>query len=748
MRSLQLLTLCICIFMDPDQSEIGEFESLVRAGTLSGPVEDSTATIGDAFLGKSSIYEDVGQSQINAGSGSQPSLHLHDSQSLFHEHVPELKHLDTFMHSSDVAVPRADFNRALFEARLQGVGDAELKMPWETGVMREIFSETDDDSSMHAVFPFEYLGIPEASATVETAQTTAEVARSSVCDNLDMPFYSFAVKVKPDRDMFAERDALWDRAIGKWQQVFEILSFPGALGEALEFESLYSDPDSQGVVLRDALGIKSPRTAIKRAQTMLQFFKWMQSSFSDWDPWNRARCLQYLATSVDGAPPASRGMALLEALRFSRFVMQIPIPESILGDSQLKGRAQRLMLSKEVYKPARPLRASEVMELERGMTADLNTIDKYLLGATLFCLYSRSRWSDVQHLDQLWIDRSELNGEIFGFLESRTVFHKTATTLKKKKIFMPIVCPILGITNIDWTSEWIRAMTDLGVELTAVPFGALCRAPNADGSLCRRSCTSDEIGIFLNRFLKLSKDNSVSSHSMKHTTLAWCSAYGMDEPSRTLLGHHELQGSKSMAFYSRDMLTRPLQAYCAMLTNIRGDHFRPDESRTSRLLDIMNLPAADAECQLKTSTAAPLAANLGRTDDAESEAVPTTPLESEPGRGQPASGDDSGTSEIASTSSDSSGDSDVGKEEGAVEDFIEGPIWRNCKSHVVHRCGTSRNQTQCGRFISEPNFEFLAEGCTTISARCSRCFKGEVISKIDDMVNALDRVKAKRLRKA
>ena len=26
MRSLQLLTLCICIFMDPDQSEIGEFE--------------------------------------------------------------------------------------------------------------------------------------------------------------------------------------------------------------------------------------------------------------------------------------------------------------------------------------------------------------------------------------------------------------------------------------------------------------------------------------------------------------------------------------------------------------------------------------------------------------------------------------------------------------------------------------------------------------------------------------------------
>jgi len=73
-------------------------------------------------------------------------------------------------------------------------------------------------------------------------------------------------------------------------------------------------------------------------------------------------------------------MSFLEALRFSNVVMQIPVPESILSDAQLKGRAQRLMLSKEGYKPARPLRAAEVVELEHGMVADLDPIDKYLLG--------------------------------------------------------------------------------------------------------------------------------------------------------------------------------------------------------------------------------------------------------------------------------------------------------------------------------------------------------------------------------
>ena len=108
----------------------------------------------------------------------------------------------------------------------------------------------------------------------------------------------------------------------------------------------------------------------------------------------------------------------MEALRFAKFVMQIPIPDDLIGDAQLRGRAQRLMLTKTEYKPARALKVSEVSLLERGMVADIDIIDKFMLGATLFCLYSRSRWSDIQHLDSMWVDRAEHNGEIFGFIET------------------------------------------------------------------------------------------------------------------------------------------------------------------------------------------------------------------------------------------------------------------------------------------------------------------------------------------
>ena len=69
-----------------------------------------------------------------------------------------------------------------------------------------------------------------------------------------------------------EMDKLWRQAIYKWRQVFEILGYPGALGVALLQEQLGSSPDECSTVLRDSLGIKSPRTAYKRVQTLLQYF--------------------------------------------------------------------------------------------------------------------------------------------------------------------------------------------------------------------------------------------------------------------------------------------------------------------------------------------------------------------------------------------------------------------------------------------------------------------------------------------
>ena len=237
------------------------------------------------------------------------------------------------------------------------------------------------------------------------------------------------------------------------------------------------------------------------------------------------------------------------------------------------------------------------------------------------------------------------------------------------------VCPIQGITEVDWTPIWLGTFEELKVDRNAIPFGPLCRAPGTDGLLCKRSCTSDEISAFINKVLKTAESDRLTSHSFKHTTLSWSASYGIDEPARTLLGHHELQGTKSMSVYSRDMLTRPLQLYCSMLVNIRGDHFRPDESRTSRMIDLMKIQrnetiGVDTDVhgpQVSTKRAPELEPDI--------EAVPTSPLgdaelsEAADKRSHNAeSAEDSDS--LASTSSSSSEAGDVQMPEAIPSDCL------------------------------------------------------------------------------
>eukprot|EP00435_Cladocopium_sp_Y103_P027056 s3870_g6.t1 len=618
--------------------------------------------------------------------------------------------------------------------------------------MADIFADSDDTVSLPK-FPAEYLGYPDQLQTSSAAGVPSTASQKVTGRDLELPFYSFAIRVKPDKDIFAEQEVLWTRAIDKWLQVFEVLGFPGQLGAALDIELHFADIADQGTVLRDALGVKSPRTAMKRAQTMLQYFNWLHISYVDWDPWDRSRCLAYLSSSDSHTPAASLGMSFLEALRFIKYVLQIPVPEQLLQDVQLKGRAQRLMLTKTEYRPARPLKAKEVAMLERLMVGQLDVVDKYMLGGVLFAIFSRSRWSDLQHIHRMWVDRNEFEGQLFGFIETETAFHKTATSLQKKMRFLPIVCPIFGITDTDWTAVWFQTFDNLQVDMGACPFGPICRAPGSDGALCKRSCTSGEISEFLNRILKTREGERVSSHSLKHTTLSWSSSYGIDEPSRTLLGHHELQGSKAMAVYSRDMLTRPLQFYCSMLANIRGDHFRPDESRTSRMLDLMKIQKKDAEPPQAGQAVIPTPApNRPRLDD-DDDAVPTTPLDdvasvASEGKVHEDGDSDEDSESLASTSSSSSGDDGAAPSctEG-FEDHIEGPVLRNRRSHVVHKFSSMAGRTLCNRITSESTFEIMTDGCSTLNARCSRCFKGQVLTTASAMADAFDEAKAKRFKR-
>ena len=46
------------------------------------------------------------------------------------------------------------------------------------------------------------------------------------------------------------------------------------------------------------------------------------------------------------------------------------------------------------------------------MRGRLDTVDKYMLGAVLFAIFSRSRWSDLQYIHRFWVARNESKYEL------------------------------------------------------------------------------------------------------------------------------------------------------------------------------------------------------------------------------------------------------------------------------------------------------------------------------------------------
>ena len=125
------------------------------------------------------------------------------------------------------------------------------------------------------------------------------------------------------------------------------------------------------------------------------------------------------------------------------------------------------------------------------------------------------------------------------------------------------------------------ALKAVGMLVARRPYGPLCRATRPDGTFTVRALTSAEGSSMMNDYMGIKKGDAAEtmSHSLKATTLVWAARFGMDEPSRLLLGHHSTK-ENSLACYRRDLLAKPLRELGVMLLSIRNGQFLPDGTRS------------------------------------------------------------------------------------------------------------------------------------------------------------------------
>ena len=72
----------------------------------------------------------------------------------------------------------------------------------------------------------------------------------------------------------------------------------------------------------------------------------------------------------------------------------------------------------------------------------------------------------------------------------------------------------------------------------------------------------------------------VTSHSLKCTTLSWCSKYGLPKEVRAALGRHSSATHGSEALYSRDLAVEPVRQLQQVINSIASGSFNPDGKRS------------------------------------------------------------------------------------------------------------------------------------------------------------------------
>ena len=334
---------------------------------------------------------------------------------------------------------------------------------------------------------------------------------------------------------------------------------------------------------------KATSTLAKRFYSINRFLTWCVKSGACPFPVRERDVLRHLEDLDSAKSAPSSGRSLLEAIRFSAALLGMDEDLSTKGQTRVQGLATKMALRAGPIVQAAPLTVAQVCKLERLVVESEDFRDKVTLGGILILLYSCGRISDGQRaveaiFDGDMADINHTSSEVGAYYELQVVGNKAARSETLKRSILPLVAPVFSMANVAWFNSWAQARSICGLPVSGKltqPF--LCRF-GAGGDPMDQALSASEVGAFLRAALGVEADNRglVRSHSLKCTALSWSAKYGLDLPTRRLLGHHLDPGATSAETYSRDSMAPALRSLERVLRDIKTEKFFPDKSRSGR----------------------------------------------------------------------------------------------------------------------------------------------------------------------
>ena len=458
------------------------------------------------------------------------------------------------------SLPSGNFNCNVVVAHaLNSLEPDRVEHFWEKGFWSNVFT---DGNPVDSMFP---KGLKRPLAFFEPAvdglsEDAGDIVRepkfvSGSCH------YSSVISSGLQSSWRDEREAKWETAIRRWHSLIMSWSSDAVLIQTVLKGETFKE---QSQVLVDVFYNKAPATLLKRCSGVNRItcdlnklginFPCSEPDFYDF------MCRQ----RAEGAP-ASRLKSCFESIVFCRHVLGLSELDDCINSRRCLGVTARSIHDK--VRQASPLRVEHLQYLHKRIHTDPDVWNKAFIGMVFFCTYGRSRWSDAQHGEKIIDDRDD-SGKLI-YIEVETGVHKTARAMHMKFVFLPLVAPCIGIDNTSWGEAWLSARRELGIE--SLKDFPLMPAPDAAGLATVRPVSTEEAGRWLRMLLK------------DCTFLSFLAKRGISLEDRRILGYHT-DGNKVPLTYSQDTASRPLAILEGLISEIYHDKFRPDSTRSGRLV--------------------------------------------------------------------------------------------------------------------------------------------------------------------
>ena len=319
-------------------------------------------------------------------------------------------------------------------------------------------------------------------------------------------------------------------------------------------------------ILKDTLAGKATNTLVRRLGPFRAFFRSNVASGNTWPP-TEDNVYRYLREVAGEGDPLSRATSVVEALGFFGSVFDCAEVLVAVNSARIKGLAANNMSLMGNRKQAPPFTAKGIVYLETlVLNGAMEETHLVYLGGFLLIGYLRARYSDVSEILEIGEDLYTVTLSVEKTKNSRR---------SSDRLPVDLMAPISFSSGTDWYTSWMEFRREIGIPLPDFPV-----FPSRKDSKWQKTSSSLSAGNTVLRDILevagIETPQRYSSHSFKATFLSFACLYGIDLPTRKVLGYHSVSSDKSARSYARDVLREPVLKLRQMFVDMADGVFDPD----------------------------------------------------------------------------------------------------------------------------------------------------------------------------